>query len=83
MTYADHCEEPVQGEAVFVMRECKGRGLRVVVHPDGVTRKVMCSTHSIKAYPSGYVVDWDETAKVFGNRRPSGDLHPGGQAFHA
>lgn len=75
--YADHCEEPVQGDAVFVMRECRGRGLRVMVHPDRVTRKVMCSTHSLKAYPSGWLVDWDESARAFGTKRPSGKLRDG------
>lgn len=76
-TYAAHCEEPVQGDAVFVMRECRGRGLRVVVNPDGVTRRVMCSRHSTKAYASGWLVDWDATSQAFGTGRPKGRLRDG------
>lgn len=63
----DHCEEMLPaGTAPFgPQRFCRGRGLVIAVHPDGVTRKVMCKQHSRKAYMSGYRVDWDETARVF------------------
>lgn len=68
---ADHCEEAVHVRA-FIVRPCHGKGLLVNVHPDGVTRKVMCSTHSRKAFLSGYGVDWDESKRVFGTGMPKG-----------
>lgn len=71
--YADHCEEPVSGVGI-TLRQCKGKGLLVCVHPDGVTRKVMCRIHSRKAFMSGYRVDWDESKRVFGTGPTKGAL---------
>ena len=65
---ATACEVPVQSEAVFVTRQCRGRGLRIMVNPDGVTQRVMCARHSLWAYPSGWLVDWSATEEAFGKK---------------
>jgi len=74
--YADSCEELVhrEGDPPLKLSGCRGKGLLVTVHPDGKTRKVLCGVHSRKAYLSGYLVDWDESERVFESERPKGQL---------
>ncbi len=69
--YATHCEEMVDDVGIL-FRACRGRGLHVCIHPGGAENgtKVLCTQHSRKAFMSGWRVDWDETARVFGTKRP-------------
>lgn len=75
---SDVCEEMVPNGTLFG-RPCRGRGLRVIVHPGGEEfgRRVVCARHSLTLYLSGWLVDWEESARRFGTRRPKGRLRDG------